>query len=253
LTTYPERFRHIHLTACPSTNDHVREHLDRLEAGFPLMVSAEAQTAGRGRENRSWSSAPKLGIYATFGFLLPDSRSLSLLSTACGVALAGMLENWTGEKFALKWPNDVLAAGRKIAGILCETIVKAEHVVCLAGIGVNVNHDSGDFPGDLRDRAGSLKMLTGREWPLAEGYARLAACMASWLQKLLRDERAAIIDRARQLSRPFLGRPIQFHHQGKIEQGIFLDIADDGGLRLKLPGGEQKTFYSGDFFAQGIE
>jgi BirA family biotin operon repressor/biotin-[acetyl-CoA-carboxylase] ligase len=251
LTTSPERFRRLHLPVCSSTNDHIRRNIARLEADFPLMVSADVQTAGRGRDNRAWNSPANLGIYATFGFMLPERRALSLLSILCGVALADMLESWTGVTFALKWPNDLLAAGRKVAGILCETIVKADQVVCLAGIGVNVNQERGDFPGDLSDRAGSLKMLTGREWPLADGRERLAASMAFWLQKLRHDERAAVIGRARQLSRPFLGRPIRFHHQGRDAQGVFVNIADDGGLRLQLPGGGEQTFYSGDFIAQG--
>ncbi len=246
MTIYPERFNPIHLSACPSTNDHVKENLGRLESEFPLLVSADAQTAGRGRENRIWSSPPNLGIYATFGFILPDRRVLSLLSITCGVALIEMLSGWIGKAFVLKWPNDVLADGKKIAGILCETIIKADKVICLAGIGVNVNHESGDFPGELRDRAGSLKQLSGTEWALPEGRDRLAASMASWLQKLANDDRTAIVDRARHLSRSFLGREISFHHQGKVRQGIFLDIAPDGGLLLGLAGAEKKIFYSGE-------
>ncbi len=236
----------MHLADCTSTNDYLKQHIVRLEADFPLMVSADAQSAGRGREKRVWSSPGNLGIYATFGFYLADKRHLSLLSITCGVAVSEMLQNWTGKAFALKWPNDILADGKKIAGILCETIINADKIICLAGIGVNVNHDSGDFPDALRSRAGSLKLLTGAEWPLAEGRERLAAAMASWLEELFAGRGSIIIDRARELSRPFLGQSISFHYQGGMVQGIFLDIAADGGLRLELTGGEIKTFYSGE-------
>lgn len=246
MTTCPERFKRIHLDACASTNDHLKQNIARFETDFPLMVTADAQTAGRGREKRVWSSPRNLGIYATLAFCLADKRHLSLLSITCGVAVVDMLETWIGKEFVLKWPNDILAEGKKIAGILCETVINADRIICLAGIGVNVNQDSGDFPEALRSRAGSLKLLTGREWPPAAGRDRLAASMARWLEKLSHDDRAAIIDRARHFSRAYLGQAICFHHQQRITRGIFLDIAVDGGLRLGMPDGETRTFYSGE-------
>lgn len=241
MTTFPEHFNKIHLAVCDSTSDYLKQNIARLEADFPLMVSADVQIAGRGRENRDWISPDNLGIYATFGFYLPDKRGLSLLSITSGIAVISMLESWTGKVFALKWPNDILADGKKIAGILCETIIKADKIICLVGIGVNVNHDTEDFPAALRSRAGSLKLLTGVEWPLDCGRERLAASMTSWLKKLMKDDRACIIDRARILSRSFLGQAISFHHQGLVVKGIFLDIAPDGGLLLSLEGAEKKN------------
>jgi BirA family biotin operon repressor/biotin-[acetyl-CoA-carboxylase] ligase len=246
LPTCLEPFKKIHLAACASTNDYLKQNIARLEADFPVMVSADVQSAGRGREKRGWSSPENLGIYATFGFILPDNRALPLLSITCGVAVADMLQGWTGKTFALKWPNDILAGGNKIAGILCETMINGDKVICLAGIGINVNQHLDDFPPELRERAGSLRLLTAAEWPLADGRERLAAAMASWLENLFAGCRSRIIDRARELSRPFLGRTVSFHHQGRMAQGIFLDIVPDGGLLLQLAGGEKKIFYSGE-------
>jgi BirA family biotin operon repressor/biotin-[acetyl-CoA-carboxylase] ligase len=251
LTTCPDHFNRIHLVACASTSDYLKQNIASLEADFPLMVSAAAQSAGRGREDRGWSSPENLGIYATFGFLLPDHRALPLLSLAAGVAVTGMLEGWSGGSFTLKWPNDVLAAGKKISGILCETVVKGERIVCLVGIGVNVNQRLDDFPPELRERAVSLHQLTHREWPIAEGLELLAESMVSWLRKLTAERGSEIVRRARDLSRSFQGQPISFHHQGRIEQGIFLDIAQDGGLRLDVPGAGEKVFYSGELGQSG--
>jgi BirA family transcriptional regulator, biotin operon repressor / biotin---[acetyl-CoA-carboxylase] ligase len=246
LTTFPEHFKKIHLEVCDSTSDHLKRNIVRLEADFPLMVSAAVQTAGRGRESRAWVSPENLGIYATFGFILPDKKGLSLLSIVSGVAVISMLESWTGKIFALKWPNDILADGKKVAGILCETIIKGDRIICLVGIGINLNHGPDDFPPELRERAGSLKLLTGMAWSVAEGRERLAASMASWLKRLLADERERISERARDLSRSFLGQTVSFHHQGQVIRGIFSGIAADGGLLLGLPGGEKKIFYSGE-------
>ena len=246
MPTCLEPFKQVHLAACASTSDYLKQHIARLEADFPLMVSAAAQSAGRGREKRYWSSPENLGIYATFGFILPGHHALPLLSITCGVAVADMLRGWTGKSFTMKWPNDILAGGNKIAGILCETMINGDKAICLAGIGVNVNQRLDDFPPELRECAGSLRLLTAAEWPLADGRERLAASMASWLEHLFSGRRSRIIDRARELSRPFLGRPISFHHQERMVQGIFLDIAADGGLLLRLAGGEKKAFYSGE-------
>ena len=91
-----------------------------------------------------------------------------------------MLRAWTGMEFALKWPNDVLAGGMKVAGILCENMVAGEKITCLVGIGINVNQLAEDLPAELRQRAASLRLLSGREWPLDEGRDRLAA----WLGRM---------------------------------------------------------------------
>jgi BirA family biotin operon repressor/biotin-[acetyl-CoA-carboxylase] ligase len=247
LTTYPDHFQHIHLDRCESTSDHIRQNLSRLETDFPLMVSAAAQLSGRGRNDRGWFSAPDLGLYATFAFHFAAGPGLSLLAMASGVAVAGMLKRWTKREFTLKWPNDVLADGKKIAGILCENIIRAEKITCLVGIGINVNQQAGDFPLDLRERAGSLKILTGVAWPVAAGRARLAESMAAWLKKLENGHSAGILRQARRLSRSYLRREISFHHQGRILRGIFCGLAADGGLLLKVADREEKFFYSGEW------
>lgn len=246
MTTFPDGFNQLHLDVCDSTNDYLKRNSTRLEADFPLMVSADSQTGGRGREGRGWFSAPGLGVYATFAFALAGRGGLSLLSTAAGVAVADTLQGWTDEAFVLKWPNDILAAGRKIAGILCETTVKSDRITCLVGIGINVNHQEDDFPAELRERASSLRLLTGREWPLAEGRERLAASLAGWLRRLETGGAAALLRRARALSRSFLGKTIVFHQQGRLWHGVFRGLAADGALRLETEDGGEKIFYSGE-------
>jgi BirA family biotin operon repressor/biotin-[acetyl-CoA-carboxylase] ligase len=245
LTTYPDHFHPIHLDRCASTNEYIKQNLARLEDDFPLVVSASAQSSGRGRDGRSWFSAPARGIYVTFAFSLGDSSGLPLLSIAAGIAVADMLQRWTHREFALKWPNDILAAGKKIAGILCESMIASDKVTCLVGIGINANQQDGDFPMELRARAGSLRQLTGAEWPLAEGRERLAASMALWLRRLGSD-RAAVLEQARCLSRPFLKQEIEFHHQGQIVRGLFCGLAEDGGLLLETADKEKKVYYSGE-------
>jgi len=244
---FPDGFNKIHLAACESTSDYVRQNLSRLEADFPLMVSAATQLSGHGRDGRGWFSAPDLGIYATFAFHLAAGSGLPLLAITSGVAVAEMLASWTKREFALKWPNDVLADGKKIAGVICENIVRAEKITCLVGIGINVNQQTGDFSPDLQERAASLKTLTGVTWPLVEGRLRLAAALAARLKKLENGKSAGILRQARRLSRSYLRRQISFHYQGQILRGEFCGLAADGALLLKVAGQETKVFYSGEW------
>jgi BirA family biotin operon repressor/biotin-[acetyl-CoA-carboxylase] ligase len=157
-----------------------------------------------------------------------------------------MLSAWTGMEFDLKWPNDVLGRGRKVAGILCENMVVGEQVTCLVGIGINLNHLPGDFPPELGQRAASLRMLSGTEWPLDESRERLAACLADWLRRLAAGEAGAVLDRARVLGRSFLGREITFRQGGNDRRGICRGLAADGGLLLETAAGEEKILYSGE-------
>jgi BirA family biotin operon repressor/biotin-[acetyl-CoA-carboxylase] ligase len=249
LTTSPEPFHLIRLDRCRSTSDYVKENFARLERDLPLMVCAGSQSGGRGREGRNWASAPGLGLYATFALQLADTRALPLLSIAAGVAVADMLRAWTGMEFALKWPNDVLAGGMKVAGILCENMVTGEKITCLVGIGINVNQLAEDLPAELRQRAASLRLQSGREWPLDEGRGRLAAFFGEWLQRLEAGETAAVLDRARDLSHSFLGREIQFRQQGSERRGICRGLADDGGLVLETTDGREKIFYNGEIIS----
>jgi BirA family biotin operon repressor/biotin-[acetyl-CoA-carboxylase] ligase len=246
LTTSPDPFRLIRLDSCRSTSDHIKENFARLEKDLPLVVCAGSQSGGRGREGRSWSSPPGLGLYATFAFRLADPRRLPLLSIVSGVAAADALRAWTGLEFLLKWPNDVLQRGKKVAGILCENMVVGEKVTCLVGIGINVNQGPDDLPPELRERAASLRMLSGREWPLGECRERLAAGLADGLRRLAAGDTAAVIERARELSRSFQDREITFRQQGHDRRGIFRGLAADGGLLLDTGSGREKIFYSGE-------
>lgn len=252
MPTSPERLRVIRLDRCRSTNDYLRENLLRLRGDLPLAVCAGSQSAGRGREGRSWSSPAGMGLYVTFAFRLADPRHLALVPLASGVAVCEALAAWTGRAFALKWPNDVLGGGRKVAGILCEGTVSGEEAVSLAGIGVNLNQREADLPAELRRRAASLLMLTGREWAADGGLERLAEVLPAWMGRLQEGGAEAIVARARELTRPFLGRAIRFRQGGRDWSGVCRGLAGDGGLRLETAPGEETVLYSGEIVGAAL-
>ena len=124
------------------------------------VVVAQAQTAGRGRRGRLWLDEPGASLLTSI-ILRPrlQPARLPTLSLAAGVAVVEALERVTGLKPRLKWPNDVLVDGRKLAGILLESRIGPSPLVVL-GIGVNLAQRV--FPADLAERATSVRLATGR-------------------------------------------------------------------------------------------
>ena len=121
-----------------------------LEPG--AVVLADEQTAGQGRHGRSWHSEAGAGIYCSLVL-----KPTPLLTLALGLAAAGAIAQASGVACDLRWPNDVMAGGKKVAGILVQLVDGA----AIAGIGINVNQTS--FPAELAGEATSLRMLSGRE------------------------------------------------------------------------------------------
>ncbi len=138
------------------------------------VVCADSQTAGRGRMGRRWESPPGVNLY--FSLLLrPPLGPLHApqLTLVTAIALAASVEEFSGLRASLKWPNDLYLGGRKAAGILAEMSAdpdRLRHVVI--GVGLNVNAKPHDFPEAIRGKATSLKVLTGRTFRRVEVLAR---------------------------------------------------------------------------------
>lgn len=145
-----------------STND-VIEKLARDGVAEGMVVFAERQTRGRGRLGRRWESPAGLGLW--FSVLLRPRlapQAASQLTVSSAVAVARAIERQTGLQPQIKWPNDIVFGTRKAAGILLELgadLDQIRHVVL--GIGVDVNVPAGEFPGELREIATSLREQAG--------------------------------------------------------------------------------------------
>jgi BirA family biotin operon repressor/biotin-[acetyl-CoA-carboxylase] ligase len=123
------------------------------------VVIADEQTAGQGRHGRRWHSEPGAGLYASIVLrpeLGPDT--LPVLTLALGLAAADAIAETAGLKCDLRWPNDVMLEGRKVAGILVQLLDS----VAIAGIGVNVNHC--EFPPEIAAEATSLRIVLNRPY-----------------------------------------------------------------------------------------
>ena len=135
----------LHLREIGSTSDRARE-LARAGAPHGTLVTTDHQVAGRGRQGRSWTTPARRAL--TMSLVLRGVPPM--LPLAAGVAVADAI----GPAASIKWPNDILAAGRKVAGILAEG--RPQEGWAVLGIGINVAVEPADFPPELRDTAGTL-------------------------------------------------------------------------------------------------
>ncbi len=158
----------VHLRRTDSTNERARE-LAAGGAPHGTLVTAAEQAAGRGRQGRTWTAPPGRALLLS---LVLRVEQPALVPLAAGVAVAEA----TGEAARIKWPNDVLVDGRKVAGILVEGRPREGWAVL--GIGVNVALRPEDFPPELRDRAGTLGLEPGDLDPTLN---RVLSALEGWL------------------------------------------------------------------------
>jgi len=213
----------LHLREVGSTSDRAR---DLALAGAPhgALVTAAEQTAGRGRQGRVWTTQP--GAAATMSVVLRDPPPLLPLIAAVAVAES------CGADARIKWPNDVLVDGRKVAGILAEG--RPHEGWAVLGIGVNVAVDVALLPEELRDRAGSLG---GTRADVEPFLSSLLAALGQWLVA----DTAAVLDawRARDA---LLGAEVSWSGG----TGTAAGIDGEGRLVVELPDGGRTTLNAGE-------
>jgi len=217
-------------------------------AGAPegSVFLAERQIAGRGRGAHNWHSAQSAGIYcsAVLRPALPPSEAL-ILSLAAGLAVrAAVQEIDPALDVDLKWPNDLLTEGKKIAGILTEMNSEATRVrYIVVGIGINVNQAS--FPSELQRTATSLRLATGTEWSRVELCAALLKSLNREYRDLLQKPGAhdSILRRFQEHSSSARGCQVQVEENGGFE-GVTEGLDQRGFLQVRMAHGV-RTVLSG--------
>lgn len=230
----------LYFPAIGSTNTHAVE-LARAGAAEGTLVTTDDQTAGRGRIGRVWRSLP--GQQLALSLVLRPTFPPQFLIMASAIAVAETVEAHTPVPAEIKWPNDVLIAGRKVCGILIES--SGGFVVL--GIGLNVN---GTLAGDweLAARAITLAEAAGRPVSREEAAASLLArvdALYSQLQVGGAEAQAEIREawRARLLT---LGRMVTLRQGEEEVSGFAQEVNADGALLLRLPSGGLRTVTWGD-------
>lgn len=209
----------VHLRRTGSTNERARE-LAAGGAPHGTLVTASEQTSGRGRQGRTWSAPAGKALLCSLVLRDPPR----LLPLAAGVAVAEA----AGDGAQIKWPNDVLIDGRKIAGILVEG--RPQQGWAVVGIGLNVALRPEDFPPELRETAGTLGLDEDAIAPTLEHLLRR-------LERRLDASESEVLDAVRARD-ALLGRPVRWADGAGRGAGIDGDgrlvvATDDGHVALE--------------------
>jgi BirA family biotin operon repressor/biotin-[acetyl-CoA-carboxylase] ligase len=222
------------LESIDSTNSYAKQLL-REGTLNGVLVATEEQTDGRGRLGRAWHSEKSANL--TFSLILKNiavDESLGLVPIAVGVAVVESIGASTRLKPECKWPNDILIDGKKVCGILCESIPEnSKSVSVIIGIGVNVNQKQ--FPPEIEHSATSLSIAAQREFDRAEILSSILNRLEPYIDLLSGGNPANILTRWRRYA-PMLGKPVTLDQNGAILQGIAKDIDNDGSLIVETNG-----------------
>lgn len=243
---------HAHSVAehtLPSTNTILKE-LARQGAPHGSVCLCEMQTAGRGRLDRSWSSPEGCGIWMST-LLRPclPPEHMPLITFCAALAMAQSVRRETGLDARIKWPNDLVLAGRKVCGVLLEAgFDTGGSMFVIAGTGLNVRR--GAYPPELADRAISLEELC----PPPDRSNLIAAylnALEAYADAVEKNGLAGISTDYRELSCT-LGSEVQVLSPAETFTGVALDIDEGGALLVRTAGGEVRRVLAGDVSVRGM-
>jgi len=224
----------------PSTMDEAAR-LAREGTADGTVVVAETQTSGRGRFGRNWVS-PQGNIYMSVVFR-PTIDALPFLSMLAGVATVQTIRKTTGSSPKIKWPNDVMLGGKKVSGILVESVMEGDSV-CYAvlGIGLNVNLDPSQNA-EISGIATSLEAVAGKPLAREELLRQLLQDLDSLYLKLCQGQTPLEPWRAMLET---LGQRVQVSWRNESYVGLAEGIDALGNLQLRLDDGQLLTMTAGD-------
>jgi BirA family biotin operon repressor/biotin-[acetyl-CoA-carboxylase] ligase len=239
--------REIHVfKETASTND-VVERLARDGAKEGVVVFAESQTKGRGRLGRKWHSPAGQGLY--FSVLLrPQLRPLEAtqLTVVAATALLRAIEAITPVRPTIKWPNDLLIGGKKIAGVLTELSAELDTIKHLIlGIGLDVNQMTGDFPPELRALATSLRIAAGNAVSRPELATRVLRELDADYARIRCGKFDAVADEWESRCTT-IGRIVAIRIGDRVIRGCAESLDDDGALLLRTQHGRLERIIGGD-------
>ncbi len=222
--------RVIFLDEVNSTND----YLKRVPLEHGLCVVAESQTRGRGRRGKSWLSIRGKGLYLSILLKKPPLRNLGTLSLSLGVAVVRAL-NELKNIFYLKWPNDIYANGKKVAGILPE--VQRDRVV--AGIGVNLYHTVEELSGI--DQPSTSLLIEGINVERMDLIRRLTGSLDLYIDRVFKGRFE--VDEYERLC-PMIGKDVVVREGNGDYTGVCLGVDSEGCLIVDTGSSVKRLFSS---------
>jgi len=209
------------------------------------VVCAEAQSKGRGRLGRVWTSPKGKGLY--FSFILRPSlplNRLAQLTLMSAVSLAEAIEDTSDLKPLIKWPNDILLENRKLAGILTELRAESDQVkFVIVGIGLNVNSSLHQ----LTPGAASLKAAAGKSFNRVLVFQAILRSLEKWYLKLLDHQFPRVMEEWKKRSAT-LKKRVRITDSTGIIEGEAIDLDEDGALLIRKDNGLIVKKTAGDVF-----
>jgi BirA family transcriptional regulator, biotin operon repressor / biotin---[acetyl-CoA-carboxylase] ligase len=235
--------RRIHFETIDSTNIYAKS-LVRETPEEGTVITADFQTAGKGRLDRRWTAQPAVNLLASF-LLYPrrapdDWGGIPLLA---GCAVAEALRTLAAVDAQVKWPNDVMIGGRKVCGILVESGVIADQSWVVVGIGINVNQTV--FEGEYRLPPASLALESGRLFEIEDVLSSLCRSLDELYALWTSDGNPPIIERWKRRT-TMLGALIDLVEHGGKRRVRALDVAADGSLLVENEQQQIETIISAD-------
>jgi BirA family biotin operon repressor/biotin-[acetyl-CoA-carboxylase] ligase len=239
------------LEVVDSTND---EAAGLAARGAPegAVVIADGQLRGRGRMGRRWASPRGMGLYLSVILRPPiQPHEAPALTLVGAVAVADAIERATGLVAGIKWPNDLMLRGRKVAGILGEMAAEASslHHVIL-GIGINVHQGETDFEGELRKTATSLRIEVGGAVDRSGMARSLCESLDEWYDRFLTYGVSPIVESVRQRCLT-LGHVVMARSGDQEVSGVAVELDDAGALVIRDASGGLHRVFAGDVMLTG--
>ncbi len=235
-----------HFQQIGSTNDQAMQ-LASQGAPHGTLVVAEEQTRGKGRLSRPWISSPGHGIYLSVILRTPLPLNEAYhATTVAAISLAEVLISRYGLSAMIKWPNDILVAGKKVAGILTEMQSDQDYTRFLVvGIGINVNHGREDLAGPFRYPATSVAMEAGRPANRKELLLSFLERFEVQYDLFLEEGFSVFLARLTELS-AVLGKTIKITTGNTEVTGKAVGFTEEGGLRILTEAGKDQVIWVGD-------
>jgi BirA family biotin operon repressor/biotin-[acetyl-CoA-carboxylase] ligase len=238
--------KHVYAYKSVQSTNTIASQLADADAPPGTLIVAESQTRGRGRLGRSWHSPEGKGIYLSI-ILYPkiDPVVAPGLSIMTAVSLAETIAGYKPKTLNIKWPNDCLVNGRKVAGILTELSAEKKHVNhVIVGVGINVNQRRRDFPKEISRVASSLGAELKKEIRRVEFLQKFLLAFERHYRRFeksgLKSFRKKILEYSN-----LIGKKVRLDMSGKIITGKAVDIDANGNLVLDTIDGK-RTFNAGE-------
>lgn len=225
-----------------STND-IAKTLARKGLPEGTVVLAKMQHLGRGRADKSWFS-PLGGLWFSV-ILRPRAplSSTSLIPIAAGVSTARTIRRLFKLSVVLKWPNDVMAGGRKVAGILTESFTAADGYYVIVGFGINANNSCTSMPPQLRDEAISLSDMLSSQINIDQLMQENLKEFAEVYGRILANDSAEVVTQWKGLT-DMLRQPILVYEDKASFEAMAVDLDSDGALLIQTKDGTLRRLLS---------